>query len=69
MAMKRQILARRETVRLDNRGELIRYVVFEYMLDEFGPFVFEHEKKSFSYDLLRADMEAEEKGLAAIQKG
>jgi hypothetical protein len=68
MAMKRQIISRRETVKLDPRGELERWVVFEYMLDNFGPFVFEHPKKTFTYDLLRADMEKEEAGLAAVQK-
>lgn len=67
MPMKRTIVSRRETVKLDVRGDMQRWVVFEYMLDDFGPFIFEHPKVTFSYDLLRQDMEAEEKGLAEIQ--
>ena len=66
MAMKRRILSRRETVKLDPRGELERWVVFEYMLDDYGPFVFEAPKKTFSYEQLRADMEKEERGLESI---
>jgi hypothetical protein len=68
MAMKRTIVSRRETVKLDPRGELERWVVFEYMLDDLGPFIFEHPKKTFTYDLLRQDMEKEEAGLASIEK-
>lgn len=68
MAMQRQIIARRETVKLNARGELERWVVFEYMLDNFGPFVFEMPKAGFTYDLLRKDMEREEQGLVSIQK-
>jgi len=66
MAMKRTILSRRETVKLDPRGELERWVVFEYMLDDYGPFVFEAPKKTFTYDQLKADMEKEEAGLASV---
>lgn len=68
MAMKRQIISRRETAKLSPRGELERWVVFEYMLDDFGPFVFEHPKATFNYDLLRKDMEQEEQGLASVTK-
>jgi len=67
MAMKREIISRRETAKLNARGELERWVVFEYMLDSFGPFVFEAPKKTFTYDQLRADMEKEEQGIASVQ--
>ena len=61
--MTRKILARRETVKLNPRGDLERWVVVEYMLGDYGPFVFESPKKTFSYDLLKADMQKEENGL------
>jgi hypothetical protein len=68
MAMRREIIARRETVKIDNRGQLQRFVVFEYMLDNFGPFTYEEDKRTFTYDHLKADMAKEEKGLASIEK-
>lgn len=68
MQMRRQIVGRRESVKLDRTGNLERWVVFEYMLDDFGPFVFEYPKAKFTYDLLKADMDAEEKGIAEINK-
>lgn len=68
MTMRQQITARRETVKLDRAGNLERWVVFEYTLDDFGPFVFEYPKAKFSYDLLKADMANEEKGIASINK-
>lgn len=64
--MRRTITARRETVKLDAAGQLVRWVVFEYTLDNFGPFVFESPKQTFTYDLLKADMDKEEKGLRSV---
>jgi len=61
--MKRTVSAVRETIKLSPRGELIRWKVVEYMLDDFGPFVYEVEKSLFSWDLLKEDMKREEEGL------
>jgi len=66
MAMRKTIVSRRETVKLNPRGELERWVVFEYMLDDYGPFVFEAPKRAFTYDMLKEDMRREEEGLMSI---
>ena len=66
MAMRRTIVSTRETVKLNPRGELDRWKVVEYMLDDFGPFVFECNKLLFSWDLVKEDMKREEEGLKAV---
>lgn len=63
--MKRTIVAVRETVKLSPRGELDRWKVVEYMLDDFGPFIFEINKLLFSWELVKEDMKSEEEGLQA----
>lgn len=66
MPMKRRVIGIRETVRLDRRGELERWVVVEYTLDDFGPFIFEQEKKEFSFENVKKDMKIQEEGLASL---
>lgn len=67
--MKRTIVARRETVKLNPRGEMVRWVVFEVMLDNLGPFVFEFPKSEFVWQLLKEAIDAEERGLAEYTIG
>jgi len=61
--MKKTVIAVRETVKLSPRAELERWKIVEYMLDDFGPFVFEIKKDEFTWDKLKEDMAREESGL------
>jgi len=64
--MQRKILSSRETVKLDSTGQLQRWRVVEYMLDDLGPFTFEAPKSEFTYAKLREDMAREEEGLKSV---
>lgn len=58
--MKRKIISSRETAELAPEGTLQRIRVVEYMLDEYGPFIYEVPREEFSWDKLRADMKTNE---------
>jgi len=64
--MKKTIAAVRETVKLSPRGELERWKIVEYMLDDYGPFVFEIKKDDFSWEKVKEDMSREETGLKSV---
>lgn len=66
--MRKEILAVRERVKLDPRGEITRWTVVEYMLDgKYGPFVFESPKEVFSWDAVKEDMKIQEQGITAVE--
>lgn len=64
--MKRIVTSVRETVKLTPKGELERWKVIEYMLDDYGPFTYEVAKTGFSWDKVKEDMSREEAGLKSI---
>lgn len=68
MSMKRTITAVRETVKLGPKGDLVRWKVVEYMLDDFGPFLVEIPKTDFNWDRVKEDMIREEAGLGTVTK-
>ena len=66
--MIKKIVSVRETVKLTPAGELARWRVVEYMLDDFGPFTVETPKDAFTWDGVKEDMRREEEGLADVTK-
>lgn len=64
--MKKTVTTVRETVKLSPKGELERWKVVEYMLDDYGPFVYEIKKDEFTWDKVKEDMAHEESGLKTI---
>ena len=64
--MKKKVISTRETQKLTPTRELERWVIVEYMLDDFGPFIYESSKKDFSWDAVKKDMDAQEQGLKSI---
>jgi len=64
--MVKKITSVRETVKLAPTGELVRWRVVEYMLDDYGPFTFEIVKDAFTWTAVKEDMKAEETGLASV---
>lgn len=68
MPMKKQVISIRETTKLNARGDLVRWVVVEYMLDNFGPFIHEEGKETFAYDNLKVSMRIQEEGIASIKE-
>jgi len=66
MPFRRSIISVRETMKLDARGELERWKIVEYMLDDYGPFIFEVPTAQFSWDALKEEMAKEEAGIQSV---
>jgi len=64
--MEKKVVSVREALRLTPTRELEKWTVVEYMLDDLGPFSIEMKKAEFSWDKVKQDMEAQEKGLKSI---
>ena len=65
--MRKRVIAAKETVKLDELGNLVTYAVYTYMLDDYGPFTFEIPKSQDSPEALRAEMERKERLLQETQ--
>jgi len=63
--MKRRIIAARETIRLTPEGEIQPIAVYEYMLDDLGPFIFEIEKEKDTPEALKKAIQEKESLLQA----
>ena len=46
--MKLKIVEDRETLDIDERGNLVRYRRIEFMLDNFGPYVYQEKIENWS---------------------
>lgn len=69
MIFRRSITSVRETVKLNPRGQLERWVVVEYFLNDLGPFVVEVPKSQFTWDLVKEEMARQEQGIREVTGG
>ena len=51
--MKLRVIEDRETLDIDERGNLIRYRRIEFMLDEYGPYVYQTPAELFDIGSFR----------------
>lgn len=66
--MIKRIISARQTVKLDFKGDLERWRVIDYMLDDYGPLTIEMPEKDFSYEKVGEIMDEEIKGLEPFTK-
>jgi len=65
--MELSIVESRETVDLGPRGELIRLIHIEYMLDHYGPFVYEVPKAMWNVEEFRKEVQQRAEELKELQ--
>lgn len=58
--MRKKIVGARETVELDPAGNLVRIAVYDFTLDDLGPFVYQVPKKEDTREGLITAIKAKE---------
>lgn len=66
--MVKKIVGARETMSLGPRGELVRMVEYEFMLDDFGPFIASWPKTEDSAERLKEAIKKQELILTEAMK-
>jgi len=64
--MEKRVIGAKETVKLDVQGNLVTYVVYTYMIGDYGPFTYEVPKAQDSAEGLIAAMNAKEEILTKV---
>jgi hypothetical protein len=65
--MKATVISARETIELDIRGNVVTMVLYEYMLDTFGPFSYKAPKSEDTAQGLKDEMARKAKLLEEVK--